>query len=158
MSRIPVPTHPHSAQPYSPTPPLHFPTSPDRAASPSPAHYRSTVNNVARTPNSSSTAANSNSMSSVSGFQSNSLSVSDTRKKQSKRDEVLYFSLILLRTATYLSVLAKPHRLFAKKLNMSSPESVPCPQLIKVVTVLNAMPASWFQPRAPLPHLSRAQL
>ncbi|KAF8807210.1 CBS-domain-containing protein [Phlegmacium glaucopus] len=64
MSRIPVPTHNRA-----PSPALAFPTSPERPGS-----------SVHFTPNTA--------MSSLSGFQS-SASLSETRKKQSKRDEAI---------------------------------------------------------------------
>ncbi|KAF8168317.1 hypothetical protein B0H34DRAFT_741412 [Crassisporium funariophilum] len=78
MSRIPVPTH--TTRPQSPAPAFGFPTSPDRAASPQPRH------NVRS--GSSNTVNSTSGMSSVSGFQS-SLSLSETRKKQSKKDEAI---------------------------------------------------------------------
>src|SRR6266511_1066020 len=91
MSRIPVPTH--SARPHSPAPPsIHFPS--ERAESPSPAQYRPNVH-VSRGNINGNLLTSTTSMSSLSGYQNNSLSVSDSRKKQSKRDEVplSYFRL-----------------------------------------------------------------
>ncbi|TFK41369.1 hypothetical protein BDQ12DRAFT_733660 [Crucibulum laeve] len=79
MSRIPVPSHSpsHSRnQTSSPTPPVPFPSSIERATSPLPRQNLRT--------NSTASA----SMSSISGFQSG-ISVSGTRKKQSKKDEAL---------------------------------------------------------------------
>ena len=82
MSRIPVPPHHHS-RPHSPAP-LAFPTSPerDRAASPAPRPNVHRSTSLASQHTQSAAPAN---MSSISFSQSG---VSDTRKKQSKRDEV----------------------------------------------------------------------
>jgi len=119
MSRIPVPTHSHSARPHSPaTIPFQFPSSPELPGSPAPAQYHlnvslSKANNL----------TNTTSMSSVSGYQNNSLSVSDTRKKQSKRDEVVHKSFNL--SAVPIPDTALPDRLFARKSNQSSHASVP---------------------------------
>jgi len=91
MSRIPVPTH--STRPLSPSP---FPTSPDRdrerASSPSPLHFQNNRPHAARSSTLASNTASitAASMSSISGFQSQ-VSMSETRKKQSKRDEVSSF-------------------------------------------------------------------
>ncbi|KAF9480468.1 CBS-domain-containing protein [Pholiota conissans] len=83
MSRIPIPS---SNRPLSPGPPISFPSVHDfeRTASPLPRSNTTRSNTFSSNAASSTTAVNnSTSMSSVSGFQS------ETRRKQSKRDEAI---------------------------------------------------------------------
>lgn len=136
MSRIPIPTH--TTRPASPVPSL--PTSPERPS------VRSNT-----TPSNSSVHFGANTtMSSLSGFQS-SASLSETRKKQSKRDEVSFLSSV------DLHILTCNNRLFERRSNQSFPGSVLYPLLTIVRPNAVDLEASLHPPKelSPLSNLVR---
>jgi len=147
MSRIPVPAHNRDARPHSPSPQVTFPTTPEReirererATSPLGRHSTISTSSFSRS-DSHNIQSLTGTMSSVSGFQT----VSETRRKQGKRDEVRIVyamcwgwvrtdvrSVFLFRQSerrssrsSLASVLSRPHTVSNGPLNAAESPALP---------------------------------